>query len=78
MPRGHYRYQIQGPNAAKVLERLNGGPLPDVKFFNMDVINIKLAHTSVVNESRRRLALKSPPAGGDVHSACRRSASNTT
>lgn len=48
MPRGHYRYQIQGPNAAKVLERLNGGPLPDVKFFNMDVINIKLAHTSVV------------------------------
>jgi vanillate/3-O-methylgallate O-demethylase len=39
--RRHYRYQIQGPNAAKVLERLNGGPLPDVKFFNMDAINIK-------------------------------------
>ncbi|MGH8138344.1 MAG: vanillate/3-O-methylgallate O-demethylase [Steroidobacteraceae bacterium] len=39
--RRHYRYQIQGPNAAKVLERVNGGPLPDVKFFNMDVINIK-------------------------------------
>ena len=39
--RRHYRYQIQGPNAAKVLERLNGGPLPDVKFFNMDVIKIK-------------------------------------
>lgn len=39
--RRHYRYQIQGPNAARILERLNGGPLPDVKFFNMDVINIK-------------------------------------
>ncbi len=38
--RRHYRFQIQGPNAAKVLERLNGGPLPDVKFFNMDAINI--------------------------------------
>ena len=39
--RQHYRYQIQGPNAAKVLEKLNGGPVPDVKFFNMDAINIK-------------------------------------
>ena len=38
--RRRYRYQIQGPNANKVLERLNGGPLPEVKFFNMDVINI--------------------------------------
>ena len=39
--RRHYRYQIQGPNAAKVLERLNGGPVPDVKFFYMDTITIK-------------------------------------
>ena len=39
--RRHYRYQVQGPNAAKVLERLNGGPLPDVKFFTMDYIKIK-------------------------------------
>ena len=39
--RRHYRYQIQGPNAAQVLEKLNGGPLPEVKFFTMDVINIK-------------------------------------
>jgi vanillate/3-O-methylgallate O-demethylase len=38
--RRHYRYQIQGPNAHKVIERLNGGPIPDIKFFNMDVINI--------------------------------------
>ncbi|TLZ46272.1 MAG: aminomethyl transferase family protein [Gammaproteobacteria bacterium] len=39
--RRHYRYQIQGPNAAQVLQKLNGGPLPDVKFFQMDAINIK-------------------------------------
>jgi vanillate/3-O-methylgallate O-demethylase len=39
--RRHYRFQIQGPNAAKVLEKLNGAPLPEIKFFNMDAINIK-------------------------------------
>jgi vanillate/3-O-methylgallate O-demethylase len=39
--RRHYRYQIQGPNAARVLEKINGGPIPDVKFFTMDSINIK-------------------------------------
>ena len=39
--RRHYRFQVQGPSAMQVLSRLNGGPLPDVKFFNMDVINIK-------------------------------------
>ena len=38
--RRHYRFQIQGPNASKVLEKVNGGPIPDVKFFNMDWINI--------------------------------------
>jgi vanillate/3-O-methylgallate O-demethylase len=39
--RRHYRYQIQGPKAEQVLEKLNGGPLPQVKFFQMDAINIK-------------------------------------
>ncbi len=38
--RRHYRFQIQGPNAAQVLTKLHGGPLPDVKFFHMDAINI--------------------------------------
>ena len=38
--RSCYRYQIQGPNAPQVLEKLNGGPLPEIKFFNMDFINI--------------------------------------
>jgi vanillate/3-O-methylgallate O-demethylase len=35
-----YRFQVQGPNATPILEKLNGGPLPEIKFFNMGVINI--------------------------------------
>jgi vanillate/3-O-methylgallate O-demethylase len=38
--RSCYRYQIQGPNAEPLIEKLNGGPYPDIKFFNMGVINI--------------------------------------
>jgi vanillate/3-O-methylgallate O-demethylase len=43
--RRHYRYQIQGPNAKQILDKINGGPIPDVKFFTMDVINIKGARS---------------------------------
>lgn len=35
-----YRYQIQGPNAWAVIEKLNGGPLEQLKFFNMADMNI--------------------------------------
>jgi vanillate/3-O-methylgallate O-demethylase len=38
--RRHYRFQIQGPNAAQVLAKVNGGPVPDVKFFHMDYLNV--------------------------------------
>jgi vanillate/3-O-methylgallate O-demethylase len=38
--RKHYRFQIQGPDAQKVIEKLNGGPFPDIKFFHMGYINI--------------------------------------
>lgn len=30
-----YRYQVQGPNADMILEKVNGGPLPDIGFFKM-------------------------------------------
>lgn len=40
MIRTCYRYQIQGPNATQILEKLNRGPIPDIKFFNTDVVNI--------------------------------------
>ncbi len=39
--RRHYRFQVQGPNAEKILNKINGGPIPDVKFFTMDAITIK-------------------------------------
>ena len=38
--RNHYRFQIQGPRAKDVIEKLNGGPIPEIKFFFMDEINI--------------------------------------
>jgi vanillate/3-O-methylgallate O-demethylase len=38
--RRHFRYQVQGPRAAEVLKKLHGGPLPDIRFFNFDWINI--------------------------------------
>jgi len=38
--RKFYRFQIQGPNAEKIITKLNGGPFADIKFFNMDAINI--------------------------------------
>jgi len=33
--RRHYRYQLQGPNASKVIASATGRPAPDLKFFNM-------------------------------------------
>jgi vanillate/3-O-methylgallate O-demethylase len=38
--RSLYRYQIQGPNAWQVINKLNGGPAPEIKFFNMGSIKI--------------------------------------
>ncbi|HEY7207424.1 MAG TPA: hypothetical protein VH416_04215 [Gaiellaceae bacterium] len=35
-----YRYQVQGPTAMQVLEKVTGGPLPEIKFFNMGRIEI--------------------------------------
>jgi vanillate/3-O-methylgallate O-demethylase len=38
--REHYRFQIQGPDAPKIFEKMNGGPIQDIKFFHVDWINI--------------------------------------
>jgi vanillate/3-O-methylgallate O-demethylase len=35
-----YRYQVQGPDALKALEKANGGPLPEIKFFNLGELTI--------------------------------------
>ncbi len=38
--RTHYRFQIQGPDAPKIFEKMNGGPVPEIRFFHVDWINI--------------------------------------
>lgn len=38
--RKEWRFQIQGPNAWNVIEKLNGRPLEQLKFFNMSTMNI--------------------------------------
>jgi vanillate/3-O-methylgallate O-demethylase len=38
--RTNYRFQIQGPNAWKVIEKLNGAPVPELKFFHMATMKI--------------------------------------
>ncbi len=38
--RRNYRFQIQGPNAMKVIEKATGKPAPDVKFFHMTHVEI--------------------------------------
>jgi glycine cleavage system aminomethyltransferase T len=35
-----YRFQVQGPNALKVIEKVTAKPAPDVKFFNMTEFTI--------------------------------------
>jgi vanillate/3-O-methylgallate O-demethylase len=38
--RKYWRFQIQGPNAWQVIEKLNGGPVEEVKFFHMSHLDV--------------------------------------
>jgi vanillate/3-O-methylgallate O-demethylase len=38
LPPRVFRYEVQGPNALALMERLTGGPLPDIKFFHLGVL----------------------------------------
>jgi len=38
--RTRYRFQIQGPDSDKLLEKLNGAALPEIKFFHVGEINL--------------------------------------
>ena len=38
--RRHYRFQIQGPKAKQIIEKLNGGPLEDIKFFHVGSMRV--------------------------------------
>jgi len=39
-----YRFQVQGPNALKVMEKVTGKPVPEIKFFHMDAFTIGGKH----------------------------------
>ncbi len=49
-----YRFQIQGPNAAIILEAATGGPLPDIKFFNIGELVIAGKKVSALNHGMAR------------------------
>jgi vanillate/3-O-methylgallate O-demethylase len=38
--RAYWRFQIQGPNAWPIIEKLHGGPVEQLKFFRMATMNI--------------------------------------
>jgi vanillate/3-O-methylgallate O-demethylase len=38
--RKRYRFQIQGPNAPQIIEKLNGGPVEDIRFFRIGSMNV--------------------------------------
>lgn len=46
--RKSYRLQLQGPNALELMEKVLGGPAPDVKFFNMATVDIDDAAVGVL------------------------------
>jgi vanillate/3-O-methylgallate O-demethylase len=39
-----YRYQVQGPNALKVMEKVTGKAVPEIRFFNMGVFDVAGCH----------------------------------
>lgn len=39
-PRKVFRFQLQGPNAHALMEAINGGPIPSLRFFHMGWITI--------------------------------------
>lgn len=44
-----FRFQVQGPNADKILNELNGGPTPDIPFFKMGRFNIGRYEVTALN-----------------------------
>ena len=44
-----YRLQLQGPNAAHIFEKVNGGPMPDIPFFHMGRFSIGSHQATALN-----------------------------
>ena len=44
-----FRLQVNGPNAKEILERVNGGPLPEIPFFTMGKFNVGPHQVTALN-----------------------------
>jgi glycine cleavage system aminomethyltransferase T len=44
-----FRFQVNGPNAQLILEKVNGGPLPEIKFFSMGKIKVGKFEVTALN-----------------------------
>jgi vanillate/3-O-methylgallate O-demethylase len=51
LERDHYRFQIVGPKAPALFQRLNDGPVPEIRFFSIGSINIGRYKTSALRHS---------------------------
>lgn len=47
--REFFRLQLQGPHAAAVFEKVNGGPMPDIPFFSMGKFSIGKHEVTALN-----------------------------
>jgi vanillate/3-O-methylgallate O-demethylase len=47
--REFYRLQLQGPTANEIFEKVNGGPMPEIKFFHMGTFKIGTYTTTALN-----------------------------
>lgn len=50
-PRRQFRYQIQGPNGLKIVERAVGHPIDRIKFFNIGTFEIAGVHIRALNHT---------------------------
>jgi vanillate/3-O-methylgallate O-demethylase len=50
-PKGRefFRLQLQGPTAAEIFEKVNGGPMPDIPFFHMGTFNVGKDEVTALN-----------------------------
>jgi glycine cleavage system aminomethyltransferase T len=47
--REFFRLQLQGPTAAEIFEKVNGGPMPDIPFFRMGRFNVGKYQVTALN-----------------------------
>ena len=49
-----YRYQINGPTALEILDKINGRPVPPIKFFNAAQVNVGDHHVRALGHTMSR------------------------